>query len=658
MGRENVLHKAKGTLMNVFLPTAPTSTRWITALAAMLFVSVASAQTSDYRGPMEFQEYCGACHDSPAPGAKIPNRAQLKAMPAAKLYESMTTGKMSVNAKDLSDDQVRRIAEWLSGRPVENVDRSAAAMSNACPKGAKLGNPLIGAHWSGWSPDPTTSARFQSIDEAGLSAADVPNLKLKWAFGLPGAASLRSQPTVGAGWLWVGSDNSMVYALDAETGCVHWSFEAKRPVISSIAIGPMAESEDRYVVYFGDFGANVYALDAQTGEQVWTTQVEDHHAAAVSGSVVLDPEGERLIVPIGSWEEVMSTSPSYECCTSRGGVAVLDAKTGRQIWKTPTVALEAKPTWKNASGVQQYGPSGAGVWSSPTIDLKRNAVYVGTANAYTPVPDGGASDAVIAFDLSSGKRLWSQQLLADDADIYTCGSTQEEVQKNCPGTQVGPNDDIGAPPILHTLASGRQILIASQESRRITVLDPDRKGAVIRQGTPSDRSTAFSGNLGPANDGEFLYVPLAYATEQVAESIEGIAGDGGMVALDPETGRQVWTTVIAEPTDCAKPDSSMCSSANQAAVTAIPGVVFTGSTDGTMRAYSTRDGAVLWTYSTHRPFETINGVKAHGGSIGGPGPTVVGGMVYFGSGYSILGTTPGNVLLAFEVDSGAEPGGK
>ncbi|MFL2936663.1 MAG: PQQ-binding-like beta-propeller repeat protein [Myxococcota bacterium] len=639
--------------MNVILPTASTWPRWITALAAMFFVSTAYAQTSDYRGPMEFQEHCASCHESPAPGANIPTRAQLKAMPASKIYESMTTGKMSMNARGLLDDQKRRIAEWLSGRPVTDVDRSIAAMSNACPAGAKLGNPLVGAHWRGWSPDPTTSARFQSAEAAGLNAADVPNLKLKWAFGLPGAASLRSQPIVGSGWLWVGSDNSMVYALDAETGCVHWSFETERPVISSIAIGPMAGSEGRYVAYFGDFGANVYAVDAETGKLLWTTRVDDHHAAAVSGSVVLDPEGKRLIVPIGSWEEVMSTSPSYECCTSRGGVAVLDAKTGSQIWKAPTLALEAKPTWKNASGVQQYGPSGAGVWSSPTIDLKRNAVYVGTANAYTPVPDGGASDAIVAFDLSSGERLWSQQLLDDDADIYTCGSTLEEIQKNCPGTEVGPNDDIGAPPILHTLSDGRQILVASQESRRITVLDPDRKGAVIWRGVPSDRTTAFSGNLGPADDGEFLYVPLAYAIEQVAESIEGISGDGGVVALDPETGRRVWTAAIPKPTDCEDPDLSMCSSANQGAITAIPGVVFTGSTDGTMRAYSTKDGSILWTYSTHHPFETINGIKAHGGSIGGPGPTVVGGMVYFGSGYSILGTTPGNVLLAFEVDSGA-----
>jgi polyvinyl alcohol dehydrogenase (cytochrome) len=326
-------------------------------------------------------------------------------------------------------------------------------------------------------------------------------------------------------------------------------------------------------------------------------------------------------------------------------------KTGSQIWKTPTLALEARPVWKNNSGTQQYGPAGAAVWSAPTLDPRRNAVYVGTSNAYTPVPDGGASDAIFAFDVRSGKVLWSRQLLADDADFFTCGSTPEEMQKNCPGKQNGPNDDVGAPPILHTLASGRQILIASQESRRITVLDPDRKGAIVWQGIPSDRSTGLSGNLGPADDGELLYVPLAFQTRQEVESQEGLEGQGGLVAVYPETGRRAWTSVIPKPTDCPQPRSRLCSSANQGAATVIPGVVFTGSVDGTMRAYSTSEGSVLWTYSTNRPFETINGVEAHGGTIGGPGPTVVNGMVYWGSGYAILGTTPGNALLAFGIES-------
>ncbi len=631
--------------------TSSMSFRWITTLGVLLLLTTHAHATSDYRGVMEFQEHCASCHETPAPGTKVPTRAELKAMPPTKIYESMTIGKMKPNARGLSEKQMRRIAEWLSGRPLVDIDRSAAAMTNACPDDARLGNPLTGPRWLGWSPDQTTSARFQSAETAGLDAADVPDLKLKWAFGLPGAATLRSQPVVGGGWLWVGSDNGMVYALDADTGCVHWSFEVQRPVISTIAIGPIEDSPGRYAAYFGDFGANVYAVDAETGKQLWTTRVEEHHAAAISGSVVLNPAGDRLVIPVGSWEEPMGVSASYECCTSRGAVVVLDAKTGKQIWKTYTLTEEAKPLWKNSSGVQQYGPSGAAIWSAPTIDTRRNAIYVGTSNAYVPVPDGGASDAIFAFAMDTGEMLWSQQLLEDDANDFGCGATPEDYQMNCPGKKLGPNDDIGASPILHTLKDGRQILIASQESRTTTLLDPDRNGAIIWQGIPSDRKTATGGNLGPADDGELLYVPLGFEAHHEFESAETLESEGGLVALDPESGRRAWTTIIPRPADCKDPTSRYCTSANQAAVTAIPGAVFTGSVDGTMRAFSSADGALLWSYSSNRIFETINGVEAHGGSLGGPGPTVVDGMVYWGSGYVILGTTPGNALLAFKVES-------
>ena len=637
--------------MYLFVDLFAMSFRCVAALGVLLLAGSVLAQTSDYRGVMEFQEYCASCHETPAPGTRVPTRAELKAMPPTMIFESMTIGTMQPHAKGLGEEQMRRIAEWLSGRPLLDVDLSASAMTNACPGDAKLGNPLAGGHWLGWSPDSTTNGRYQSADAAGLDAASVPNLKLKWAFGLPGAASLRSQPVVGGGWLWVGSDNGMVYALDADSGCVHWSFEAERPVISTLSIGPIQGSSGRYAAYFGDFGANVYALDAESGEQLWIAQVDQHHAAAVSGSVALDPAGERVVVPVGSWEEPMGVSASYECCTSRGAVVVLDAKTGKQIWKTHTLAEAARPLWKNSAGVQQFGPSGAAIWSTPTIDPRRNAVYVGTSNAYVPIPDGGASDAMFAFDLGTGKVLWSQQLLEDDANDFSCGQTPEEYQKNCPGKKQGPNDDIGASPILHTLKSGRQILIASQESRTTTVLDPDRNGAIIWQGIPSDRKTATGGNLGPAADGELLYVPLGFAAHQEFESSEALDSEGGLVALDPESGRRAWTTVIPRPTDCKDPASSYCTSATQAAVTAIPGVVFAGSVDGTMRAFSSIDGALLWSYSSNRSFESNNGVEARGGSLGGPGPTVVDGTVYWGSGYAILGTTPGNALLAFEVES-------
>jgi polyvinyl alcohol dehydrogenase (cytochrome) len=456
----------------------------------------------------------------------------------------------------------------------------------------------------------------------------------------------------------------MVYALDARSGCVHWSFEAKRPVLTAVSIGSQRGSRGRYAAYFGDHGGNVYALDAETGKELWQKHVDEHPGAIITGSVTLDRSSNRLLVPVSSWEEVSGESLSYECCTFRGSVLALEAGTGRQIWKTYTME-KPRPLWENKLGKIQYGPAGSAVWVTPTLDLKRRALYFGTSNAYNTEPDKGTSDAFFAFNLDTGGLRWRYQATANDVDLNGCGKTKEDRDKYCPGKLKGPNDDVPAAPIIHTLANGRQLIIGVQESRRITVMDPDN-GQVIWQKIPSDRPTATTGNLGPGDDGELLYVPLAFQRKPLSEEnvqrdgesgnkVDGeggikLDGEGGITAIRPETGELVWTTILPKPTNCPAPESRWCSSGNQGAVTVIPGVVFTGSVDGTLRAFSTRDGNVLWSFATNRAFTTTNGIEGHGGTIGGPGPTVVGGMVYAGSGYTIVGSMPGNVLLAFGVE--------
>jgi polyvinyl alcohol dehydrogenase (cytochrome) len=85
-------------------------------------------------------------------------------------------------------------------------------------------------------------------------------------------------------------------------------------------------------------------------------------------------------------------------------------------------------------------------------------------------------------------------------------------------------------------------------------------------------------------------------------------------------------------------------------VTAIEGVVFSGGLDGHLRAYDAKDGRVVWDVSTRRSYETVNGVPATGGSLDGPGPVVVDGMLFVNSGYGMFASAPGNVLLAFSID--------
>ena len=609
---------------------------------AVLLPAGAWGQVTDSGYMRIYENRCAECHGNAGSDPNSPSREVLQAFSPERVLEALTTGPMAPNATGLTDEQKRGIAEFLTGRPLGSLaDRSADAMPNRCTNAMPMVDPMSGPRWNGMSPDPGTNARFQPGEAAGLTAQQVPGLRLKWAFGFPDGTGVRGQPTVVGGRVFVGSDNGMVYSLDALTGCVHWSFEARTAVATAVSIGVLPGSTGRYAVYFGDFRANVYAVDAETGGLLWQTEPLDSHptGAKITGSPALDLQGGRLFVPVSSWEEVAGANLSYECCTSQGSVVALDTRTGELLWKTYVIPERPRPIRQNSIGTQLYGPAGAGVWVAPTLDYKRGALYVGTANGYIAVPDSGSSDAIIAFDMDTGRRLWSTQLLANDFNRGGCGRTDAERRINCPGFNSGPNDDVSGSPILHTLPNGREILIAGQESGRITALDPDGDGTVLWVAQAGDVLGPGGAGMGAASDGELYYRPLAFRDQT-----------GGMAALRPATGERVWYTTVAKPAGCSDPEAAWCTSGQFGAATVIPGVVFAGARDGTLRAYSTSDGQILWEYNTMQEYETVNGVRNMGGSMGGHGPAVVGGMVFVGSGYNIIQAAPGNVLLAFALD--------
>jgi polyvinyl alcohol dehydrogenase (cytochrome) len=488
---------------------------------------------------------------------------------------------------------------------------------------------LAGAVWNGWSNDAINS-RFQSAQAAGLTADQVPHLKLKWAFGIPYATEMYSQPTVVSGRIFIGGDSGYVYSLDAATGCVYWSFLAQAGVRTAPSIGAVkTHGTAKYAVYFGDQRANAYAVDAATGELLWKQRVEDHPLARIVGAPKL--YNGKLYVPLSSGEEGISASSSYPCCTFRGSVVALDAETGKQIWKTYSVPDSPKPTKKNSSGTQLSAPAGAAIWNSPTIDVKRNALYVGTGDSYTE-PAAKNSDAILAMDLDTGKMLWSFQDIRNDSWMVGCDG--KHVVGNCPD-ELGPDYDFSVSPMLRTLPNGRQFLVVSGKSGYVLALDPDKKGAVLWKTPLFEKPPAFSGLIvfGGASDEQDAY----FALNQV----------GGVAAVDMVTGERKWLTPLAPadiPGEPPRPGQS-------AAVTAIPGVVFSGGWDGRLRAVASGNGSVIWEYNTVRDYTTVNGVPGKGGSMGAPGPTVVGGMLYVGSGYVGVGNgLPGNVLLAFSAE--------
>jgi polyvinyl alcohol dehydrogenase (cytochrome) len=417
---------------------------------------------------------------------------------------------------------------------------------------------------------------------------------------------------------------------------VRWGYPADIGVRSAITIGPLGNSKTQ-AAYFGDLAANVYALNAATGKLLWKVNLDSHPAARITGTPTLF--GGRLYIPIASLEEASSSMPDYECCTFRGSVVALDAATGNLIWKTYTISENPHPTGKNKAGVQQWGPSGVAVWSSPTLDFNRKIVYVATGDNYS-LPPTKTSDAVMALDMQSGKMLWVQQLTESDAWNTSCYMPEPA---NCP-TNAGPDFDFGSSPILIDLPNGRRALIAGQKSGVVHALDPDREGKTIWQARVGQGGIIGGIEWGPAADEKNVYAALsdAHFDENHRVSAEG---GGGLVALRLADGTEQWR---AAPIACAESRIG-CSPAQAAAVTAIPGVVFSGSLDGHLRAYSTSEGRVIWDYDTVREFATVNGVPGRGGAINGPGTTIANGMLFVNSGYAFVGQMPGNVLLAFGV---------
>jgi polyvinyl alcohol dehydrogenase (cytochrome) len=395
-----------------------------------------------------------------------------------------------------------------------------------------------------------------------------------------------------------------------------WAFEARGGVRTEVQV-------DSGRAYFSDQVGYAYAVDAATGRLIWSRQVEDHPLVRLTGSPLVF-EG-RLYVPTSSYEEV-GKPPDYACCTFRGSLVALDVRSGDVIWKSYVIDQPARAIGKNASGIDALAPSGGAIWSAPIVDKKRRVIYAGTGNTYSGVSQP-ATDAIVAFDLESGRIRWAKQLHADD--VFGC----RPGEPNC-GERPGPDFDFGASPVLARLASGRDVIIAGQKSGMGYALDPDNRGAVLWE-YRAGRGGALGGiEWGIAADDAHAYFPVADV---------GAPQPGGLHAVDLGSGVRRWLARPASPLLCGRPARG-CTAAQSAAITVIPGAVLSGAFDGGLRAYSTKDGSVLWELDTNREFLTTNRVRARGGSLNGPAPVVAGGMLFVSSG-DYRGR-PGNVLLA------------
>jgi polyvinyl alcohol dehydrogenase (cytochrome) len=573
-----------------------------------------------------YKQRCAVCHDTPQD--RIPPLFLIRRRSAEDVMQTLTTGSMKQQASGLSADQIRALAIHLTGKqPGSAVQVNLDA--NRCNDNVGTIN-LNGPQWNGWGRD-LENSRYQP--EPGIKAEDVARLKVKWAFAHPGPMAT-GQPTIIGDRIFLTTEMGQIFCLNARTGCTYWTVNAGAAVRAAISVGPLpAGSRARFAIYFGDEKSTVHALDAATGKLLWKTKIEDHLLSRITGSPVLYRN--RIYVPVSSFEETAGRDARYECCTFRGSIVALDAYTGKIIWKSYTVQQEPKPFKKNSSGTQMYGPAGGAIWSAPTLDLKRKVVYAGTGNSYTDV-ETHHSDAIIALDMETGKLKWSNQITPKDNFLVGC---RQPGVGNCP-EQAGPDYDFGSSPVLRTLAGGKQVLLCGQKSGVIYALDPDNEGKRLWEVKVGQGGALGGIQWGFTVDAENVYIPVA--------DVSGAARRPGITALKIATGEKLWH-VPAPPAKCSW-GATRCNNSQSAAATAIPGVVFSGTADGHLRAYSTKDGTILWDYDTAQMADTVNGGRARGGALDGGGPTVVNGVLYTNSGYGRLVGQPGNLLLAFTVD--------
>jgi polyvinyl alcohol dehydrogenase (cytochrome) len=451
--------------------------------------------------------------------------------------------------------------------------------------------------------------------ERTIRASTVARLKTKWV--VPVNEMVPTTPAIVGGIVYFGTWEGILYALEAETGRKVWSFDARarvgdESVWRERGIGIRGGiTVDQGRVYFGDTAGYLTVCDARTGQLLWRKRLESHpHVRLFSAAKVFDG---RVYIGVSSLEEsAVRIDPGYNGYTFRGSVVCLDAKTGDEIWRFYTIDNPATRIAIKDGDRPVYGPAGASVWATPTLDPARRLVYIATGNAYTgPKELLKRAEAIIALEMDTGTVRWELQARPGGDDTYT--------NERLAGEDEGPDLDFGQSPILFGGTSDGEWLACGQKSGWMYLLEAQTGHK--RWETKVGAGGAGGGlQFGSATDGDRLFVAIA-------------AGEGNVSALDARSGRILWQTwngvgINSAPVIIAGPKDDL--------------VVFEGSNRGTLRAYDAKDGRVVWSY------QFTKGTSIQGGAI------VANGMVFVGAGYhSALGgarTGAGNELRAFSLD--------
>lgn len=604
-----------------------------TSCLALLSLAAANAQTADdiarNSGASDYALLCAGCHDGAL--LEAPRRSALAMFSPEHIVESLESGIMATQGMPLTRAKKRDVAFFLTGKRFDEnaTERVSFDCTASRAGGATLDQPPL---WNGWGAG-VNNSRHQ-FNETLLTPDNVGELSLAWAFAFPGATRARSQPLVTPEAVFVGSQEGVVYALDASNGCPIWTYDAEAEVRSAVILDLDAQGKPETLL-FGDFAANAHAIDAQTGELRWKTSVHEHRLATITGATAV-ADG-ILVVPVSSLEIIAASRNEYSCCSFRGAVVGLSIATGEILW-THYTTPPPQPTSKNRAGTQMQGPSGAPVWSGITIDTKRSLVYATTGENYSS-PATNTSDAVIAIDLHSGERRWVKQVTTNDAWNGACSTGGF----NCP-EEKGPDFDFGAAALLIESKLGRDLLVVGQKSGMVYALDPDADGALVWETRAGSGGTMGGIHYGMSSDGEGLFVGVSDLPTNNPYNVG--EGQPGIHRLNLASGAIEWRNLL--PNVCPQ-TKFLCFQGISAAVSSSPGLVFAGGLDGMLRAFNAETGAILWETNTVQEYGDVNGVRGFGGAIEADGPVIAGGSVFVTSGYEKWGEQPGNMLLVYSI---------
>ncbi len=618
-----------GTLACFLMSTALQAAQTLSSVDEFQATSGEFGPRDQMPGAALYGKHCVSCHNGSVP--KAPQTMWLEMMSPVAILKALNEGVMQPQAAALSPTERVDVAQYLTQRRADEAVKPARApLCKGVETSFDAGRPAIRA---GWGHD---TARYVTSDDAGFSAADIPGLQLKWAFAYPGALRARSQPAIGHGAVYTGSQDGHVYAFDLQSSCERWSYDAGAEVRTGVVLVDRL-TDTRPLAIFGDILARLHAVDARTGELVWSRKMDDHPSATLTGTPAFF-EG-RLYVPVSSLEVTPAADPSYPCCSFRGKVVAVDALTGKDIWTHHTIAQAPAKIGVTQSGTAILSPSGAPVWSSPAIDADKRVIYFGSGENYSPPADNN-SDAIIAVNLDTGQRLWQRQSTVGDAWNVAC---MMQNNPNCP-PEDGPDFDHGASMILST-TGGRRTLLAGHKNGTIFGLNPDAQGNLLWSVRVGRGSIQGGVHFGMAASAETLYAPINDMNDtHNGDVLDPAAARPGIHAVDIASGKVRWSHV---QTNVCPDHVSFCDPGVSAPVTAMAGAVFAGHLDGFLRAYAEADGKLLWEFDTKNPVTAVNGLVAKGGGISGAGPAIGEGYVVVNSGYGLYFHAPGNALMVF-----------